>query len=118
MQNYLSLYPNLIKARINKFSQKTLAEEIGISQQDVSRYETGKIKAPINYLIDVSKVCNVSLDYITGLNEETEQQKNKMSDDDLELIESINKLTEREKGEIEYHVRQILEQHTSESEVG
>lgn len=66
MQNHLYLYPNLVSVRKSKFTQSELAALIGISQQEISRYESGEVKAPINYLIDVANCCNVSVDYILG----------------------------------------------------
>ena len=38
MQNHLWLYPNLVSARKATCSQKELSEQIGISQQEISRY--------------------------------------------------------------------------------
>lgn len=67
MQNHLWLYPNLVAARKAVCTQKELSEKIGISQQEISRYERGEVKAPINYLRDVADACHVSVDYILGL---------------------------------------------------
>ena len=66
MQNHLYLYPNLVRARKAKCSQAALAEHLGISQQEVSRYERGETKAPVNYLADVAEFCGVSVDYLLG----------------------------------------------------
>ena len=66
MQNHLYLYPNLVKVRKSKFTQAQLADLIGISQQEVSRYESGEVKAPVNYIADVADCCKVSVDYILG----------------------------------------------------
>ncbi len=71
MQNHLYLYPNLIRARRAKCSQATLAEHLGISQQEVSRYERGETKAPVNYLADVADYCGVSVDYLLGRHTES-----------------------------------------------
>ena len=64
MQNHLNLYPNIAKVRKGKLTQAELAEQLGISQQEVSRYETGEVKAPINYIIDLATVCKVSVGQI------------------------------------------------------
>lgn len=47
-------------------TQSELAKLIGISQQEISRYESGNIKAPINYIVDLANCFNVSTDYILG----------------------------------------------------
>lgn len=66
MQNNLYLYPNLVKVRKGRMTQSELAKLIGISQQEISRYESGNIKAPINYIVDLANCFNVSTDYILG----------------------------------------------------
>ena len=72
MQNHLYLYPNLVRARKAKCSQAALAEHLGITQQEISRYERGETKAPVNYLADVADFCGVSVDYLLGRAYETE----------------------------------------------
>ncbi len=66
MHNNLYLYPNLVKVRKNRMTQSELAKMIGISQQEISRYEKGEVKVPINYIIDLANICKVSVDYILG----------------------------------------------------
>ena len=66
MKNHLTLYPNLVAVRKAKCTQKELADYLGISQQEISRYERGEIKASINYLCDVADFCGVSVDFILG----------------------------------------------------
>ena len=83
MQNHLYLDPNLVRARKAKCSQAALAEHLGTSQQEVSRYERGEIKAPINYLADVAEFCGVSVDYILGRETEPVQM---LKPDESELL--------------------------------
>lgn len=66
MKNHLYLYPNLVSVRKAKCTQYELAEYLGISQQEISRYERGETKAPINYIRDIADFCGVSADYILG----------------------------------------------------
>lgn len=83
MQNHLYLYPNLVRARKAKCSQAELAEHLGITQQEVSRYERGETKAPVNYLADVAEFCGVSVDYILGRETEPVQM---LKPDESELL--------------------------------
>ena len=107
MQNHLYLYPNLVRARKAKCSQAELAEHLGISQQEVSRYERGETKAPVNFLIDVSDYCGVSVDYLLGRAQETE---NMLSDEEaciLHLYQALSpenriRLTERAQALLEH----------------
>lgn len=54
----------------NDYLQKDIAKMLGISQQYYSQYELGKYTMPIELLIKLSKLYNVSLDYIVGLSNE------------------------------------------------
>ena len=89
MQNYLHLYPNIVAVRKATCTQKELAEKIGITQQEISRYERGEIKAPINYIIDVASVCNVSVDFILGLPQKTSDM---MLFNEFEILDIYRKL--------------------------
>ena len=45
--------------------QKDIAKELGISQQYYSQYELGHFTIPIELLIKLADMYNVSIDYIT-----------------------------------------------------
>ena len=47
-------------------SQRKLAEMIGMSQTGYSKYETGENDIPTNILIKLSRIYNVSIDYLLG----------------------------------------------------
>ena len=90
MQNHLYLYPNLVRARKATCSQAELAEHLGISQQEVSRYERGEIKAPVNYLADVADFCSVSVDYLLGRETESSQMLTKDESDMLHIYQALS----------------------------
>ncbi len=90
MLNHLNLYPNLVAVRKSVCTQQELADEIGISQQEISRYERGEIKAPVNYIMDVAEVCNVSVDYILGLEPKTSDP---LSAEECELLSFFRTLS-------------------------
>ena len=94
MQNNLCLYPNLVKARKIACTQYELADLIGISQQEISRYERGITKAPINYIKDVAEICNVSVDYILGLSRDTSDM---LLHEHFELLGLFDKLSPENK---------------------
>ena len=54
----------------NDYLQKDIAKLLGISQQYYSQYELGKYTMPIELLIKLSKLYNVSIDYLVGLSNE------------------------------------------------
>lgn len=51
-------------------SQKEMAKLLNCSQQVYSNYELGQRDIPTDILIKLSKIHNVSTDYILGLNDE------------------------------------------------
>ena len=89
MQNHLYLYPNLVRARKAKCSQAELAEHLGIKQQEISRYERGETKAPVNYLADVADYCGVSVDYLLGRQTETAAMLTQDESDLLHLYQTL-----------------------------
>ncbi len=49
-----------------KLSQKEIAEKLNIKQQQYERYENEKNALPINYLIGICKILDISPEYILG----------------------------------------------------
>ncbi len=60
----------LKELRKNKhISQLKLAMELGISQNSISRFETGERKPDYDTLIQIADYFDVSLDYLVGRSE-------------------------------------------------
>lgn len=51
-------------------SQTELAAKLGMSQTGYSKYETGENDIPTAILIKLSKIYNVSVDYMLGISNE------------------------------------------------
>ena len=63
------IYENLRKVREeNGFSQRDIAEKLGVKQQQYQRWETGKVEMPIKVFIKLAKIYNVSIDYLVAEN--------------------------------------------------
>ena len=59
------VYMNLKKIRKEKgISQLKLAMELNMSQNTISRYETGEREPGINELIRIADYFNISIDYL------------------------------------------------------
>ncbi len=56
------------------FTQDRLAQEIGTSQQTISRIEAGKALIPMDLAINASQYFNISVDYLLGLTNERHNQ--------------------------------------------
>ena len=86
-------------------TQAQLAEQLGISQQEISRYETGEVKAPINYLIDLANVCKVSVDHILGHNAESAV----LSETEQHILSLYNALSFENKIKAEERMHALLD---------
>ncbi|MBQ7265815.1 MAG: helix-turn-helix transcriptional regulator [Firmicutes bacterium] len=106
MSSNLDLYPNLVNVRKKYYTQTELAAQLGITQQEVSRYERGEVKASINYLIDVADLCGVSIDYILGREGES---TNLLTDDENELLSIYRKLSIENKIRVTERAKSLLD---------
>lgn len=50
-------------------SQKELAEKIGVAPNTFHGYESGKHDPKSNLLVDISRICGVTVDFLLGLEE-------------------------------------------------
>ena len=105
MQNHLYLYPNLVRARKAKCSQAELAEQLGITQQEISRYERGEIKAPINYLLDVADYCGVSIEFILG---RAPEPRDLLTADEADLLHIYQQLTPQNRTRLHERAETLL----------
>ena len=60
----------------NKLSQKNLAEFLGFTQQNYSRYETGELEMSLSVLEKLAFFYETSTDYILGLTDYTDARWN------------------------------------------
>lgn len=54
----------------NDLNQTEVAKKLNVSQSTYSRYENGQLDIPSGILIALSKLYNVSVDYLLGLKNE------------------------------------------------
>ena len=50
-------------------NQTRIAQEIHVAQTTYSDYEKGKVRIPIECLIELAKFYNVDMNYITGVSD-------------------------------------------------
>lgn len=63
--------PNLRKIRKEKgYTQSEIAEALKIPQQQYSRYENCKNEIPVRYIIELSRLYNVSTDELLKTGED------------------------------------------------
>ena len=85
---------NLVKARNAKnLTQAAMAELLGIAVPTYTQYETGRNKPNYEMLILISRVLDVSIDYLVDNKRvSSEEQLNEIESDLLVLIDKIRKL--------------------------
>ena len=57
--------------RERKLTQRELAAELGMFQQEIQRYESGRVQPLIGFLIKLADTYNVSIDYLVGRSEQS-----------------------------------------------
>jgi transcriptional regulator with XRE-family HTH domain len=105
---------NLKQLRKEKgISQKSLGEEIGVSQQSMNKYENYNIEPDISTLIHLAKFFNTSVDYLIGNTEIRPVAELAMSfkptQDEIDLINEYRKMSESERES----VRMLLTRYNS-----
>lgn len=79
-------------------TQVTLGDELGISQQRISKLENGEVEASEKILKKISEYFNVSVDYLLGLT--SKRESNEICNEMLtpkNLIMLYGKLSERDR---------------------
>ena len=83
------------------FSQKALAEAIGVSQQSINKYENHNIEPDIETLTRLAVIFNTSIDYLVGFSDINHKVENMCSydlnDEEASLILHFRKLNNKQK---------------------
>ena len=67
MRYEMMKYENIRKLRIDKgYTQKQVAEHLGVSQNTYSQYEIGVLNYPVDAVVKLADFYNVSVDYLLG----------------------------------------------------
>lgn len=53
----------------NDYNQTTVAKAIHVAQTTYSDYEKGKVRIPLECIIDLAKFYDVDMNYITGVSD-------------------------------------------------
>lgn len=78
-------------------SQSELAEKIGVSQQTISKYEKGIREPDISTLLSLSKIFNVSIDFLLENNVNKLSNNFSISVDERELLSYYKQLNRIDK---------------------
>ena len=97
----------IAKAR-NK-SLTSLAVELGVSQEAISQYISGKISPKLSIVIKMSKILNVSVDYLLDLTDDVITSDFKIDENELSLIENYRKLDNKNKIKVEAYLQAMVD---------
>jgi len=85
-------------------TMKHLAERIGVSESAISQYENGKRQPGYETLIELSRIFDVSTDYILGIEDMDELS---VSHADLELIKTYKAAKQSDKEHVNALIKAI-----------
>ncbi len=88
-------------------TQTEIAEYLGTTAQYYGRYEKGESELPFSRAIQLADFYNVSLDYLAG---RSVFKRLPLSHEEEALIKCWHRLSERNKGKIEYHIEKLLDE--------
>lgn len=78
----------------NDLRQIDLANTLNISQQQYQRYESGKTSIPVDAVITLAKLYNVSIDYLLGLTDVKKAPVPTMNERTRKALTYFNRLSE------------------------
>lgn len=90
-------FSNTLKTlRVKKnMTQAQLAQKLGLTKSVISAYETGLRLPSYDVLIHISKIFNVSTDYLLGLERKQEIDLSGLSDDEITALMNLIKAMKR-----------------------
>ena len=102
---FSSILSNLIEER--NVSQKWVSDMTGITEATISRYANG-VQQPfgIEYLVELAKAFNVSVDYLVGLTPVPEKQE--LTNEEKLLINCFRRASSDDKEIIKISLRKYL----------
>ncbi len=99
-------------------NQLKIAVDLGISQESISKYETGKAMPSKDILIKLADYLNCSIDYLLGRTDNPNLNKQKISKEDTKienLIFRYKKLSDTNKNKLDGCLL-ALEQESNDAE--
>ncbi len=100
--------------KAQQITQAQLAADLGINQNQISRYENGVIKPSMDTLALMAKMLNTSTDYLLGLSNvpypgaEPDPHPN-LSPAEREMLHLLRQYDERDKAHLVETLRRIAE---------
>ena len=94
-------------AKAKNKSLTSLAVELGVSQEAISQYISGKIKPKLSIIIKMAKIFDVSVDYLLDLSDNVSNSN--LNEDEFALIENYRKLDNENKLKAEAYLQAMVD---------
>ena len=93
------MFPEKLKAlrTAKKMSQKDLADKVGVAKSVVSFYESGDRFPSYDVLIKISRIFNVTTDYLLGVERERMLEVSELSEEDISVVNTVVEALKRKK---------------------
>lgn len=70
----------------NELTQVDLAKKLGVTRSSVNAWELGISSPSTQYLIELSKIFKVSVDYLLGLSQNSSLNLDGLTPEDIEIV--------------------------------
>jgi len=90
----------------NDLEQKDIANVLGISINQYGRYERGENDIRFEHIIKLAEYYKVSIDYIAGITN-YQNGESSLSSEELKVLDIYHDLSDMERGELKYHIKQL-----------
>ena len=96
-------------------TQDSLCRKLGMHKTTYTNYEQGKHTVPLDFAVTLAEFYHISLDYFAGLTNFPHGKANPdFTEEQVHIAELYSKLSEKNKGKIEYIIEELLEKQTAE----
>ncbi|WEG14114.1 helix-turn-helix transcriptional regulator [Pullulanibacillus sp. KACC 23026] len=120
MDDYLKkqMGQRIKEERLNlDLSQDALAEKLGMKRANVSNYEAGRVVPPGNILLEMSKIFNVSTDYLLCKTDTPNSDIESSLDDDIRTIQrGYRRMTNKDRKKMMNIIKVTFEEAFNEDE--
>ena len=95
--------------KIQNKSLTSLAVDLGISQEAISQYISGKIRPKLETIIKMAEILNTSTDYLLDLTENPTPSNFDLNEEEYILIKNYRALENIEKAKANTYIQTILD---------
>ena len=89
-------------------SQRDLAKEIGVAPNTFHGYESGKHDPRSELLVKIARACNVTVDFLLGVDNANTKKSPSLSDEDEKFLRQYHKLDDNDRILIQGEIRGLL----------